>query len=105
MDKIIVAAGVLTIVWVIWFFLFSRKKEYRAAVSSGVQKVITKVKGGYNPGLIVAKAARPFRLLFTWEEEAFCREIVIFGAFNKSAKLSPYEEVVVELLPEKPRRV
>ncbi len=28
--------------------------------------------------------------------------MVVFGAFNKSAKLPPYEEVTVELLPEKP---
>jgi len=103
MDKVIVtAAGILTIGWVIWFFLFSKKKQYRAAVSSGVQEVAVKVKGGYSPDVIVAKAGKPLRLLFTREEEASCTEMVVFGAFNKSAKLPPYEEVVVELLPEKP---
>ncbi|GBE01530.1 hypothetical protein BMS3Abin08_00961 [bacterium BMS3Abin08] len=105
MDKTIATAGVLTIAWAIRFFLFYRKKEYRAAVSSGVQKVITKVQRRYDPDLIVAKAARALGLLFTWEEETFCTEMVIFGAFNMSAKLSPYEEISAALLPEKPRRV
>ncbi|HEB75473.1 MAG TPA: cupredoxin domain-containing protein [Nitrospirae bacterium] len=103
MDRVIVtAAGILTIGWIVWFFLFSKKKQYRAAVSSGIQEVFIRVKGGYDPDVIVAKAGKPLRLVFKREEEASCTEMVVFGAFNKSAKLPPYEEVVVELLPEKP---
>ena len=103
MDKLIVtAAGIFTIAWIIWFFLFSKKEAFKASVSSGVQEVMIKVKGGYDPDLIVAKAGKPLRLRFTREEESSCTEMVVFGAFNKSAKLPPYEEVTVELLPEKP---
>jgi len=103
MDKIIVSVtGVFTIVWIIWFFLFSKKEAFKASVSSGVQEVMVKVKGGYDPDVIVAKAGKPLRLRFTREEEASCTEMVVFGAFNKSAKLPPYEEVIVDLLPEKP---
>ncbi len=103
MDKIIVtAAGISTIVWIIWFFLFSKKEAFKASVTSGVQEVMIKVKGGYTPDVIVAKAGKPLRLRFTREEESSCTEMVVFGAFNKSAKLPPYEEVIVDLLPEKP---
>ncbi len=103
MDKIIVtAAGISTIVWIIWFFLFSKKEAFKASMTSGVQEVMIKVKGGYTPDLIVAKAGKPLRLRFTREEESSCTEMVVFGAFNKSAKLPPYQEVIVDLLPEKP---
>ncbi len=103
MDKIIItAAGISTIAWIIWFFLFSKKEAFKASVTSGVQEVMIKVKGGYNPDLIIAKAGKPLRLRFTREEDSSCTEMVVFGAFNKSAKLPPYEEVIVDLLPEKP---
>jgi len=103
MDKIIVSiAGIFTTAWIIWFFLFSKKEAFKASVSSGVQEVMIKVKGGYDPDVIIAKAGRPLRLRFTREEEVSCTEMVIFSAFNKSAKLPPYEEVIVDLLPEKP---
>jgi plastocyanin domain-containing protein len=60
------------------------------------------VKGCYTPDVIVVKAGKPVRLTFVRQETAACSEMVVFGDFNKSAKLPTGEEVPVEFLPHKP---
>jgi plastocyanin domain-containing protein len=64
--------------------------------------VAVTVKGGYTPDIIVVKAKQPVRLHFTRQESGSCSEMVLFPDFNQSAKLPQGEEVVVELIPEKP---
>jgi len=61
-----------------------------------------RVRGGYWPSVVFARAGRPLRLIFRREETAPCSERVVFPAFGKSAMLPPYEDVTVELLPKEP---
>lgn len=89
-------------VLIAWYFWFSEKKGVRAQAAGGVQQARIIVKGGYTPDVIVVRAGKPLRLTFVRQETAACSEMVIFGDFNKSAKLPPGEEVQVELLPNKP---
>lgn len=89
-------------VLIAWYFWFSEKKGVRAEAIGGVQGVKVLVKGGYTPDVIVVRAGKPVKLTFLRQETAACSEMVIFGDFNKSAKLPPGEEVAVELLPTKP---
>ncbi len=88
-------------VLIAWYFWFSEKKGVRAEAIGGVQGVKVLVKGGYTPDVIVVKAGKPVKLTFLRQETAACSEMVIFGDFNKSAKLPPGEEVSLELLPHK----
>ena len=94
--------GVGLSVLIAWYFWFSEKKGVRAETAGGVQEAKILVKGGYTPDVIVVKAGKPVRLTFVRQETAACSEMVIFGDFNKSAKLPTGEEVPVEFLPQKP---
>ncbi len=94
--------GFALIAWIVWYFWLYEKTGVAAAEVGGVQEVRIRVKGGYDPDVIVVKAGRPVRLHFYREEEASCSEMVIFDDFNKSAKLPPFQETVVELTPEQP---
>lgn len=89
-------------VLIAWYFWFSEKTGVQAEVAKGVQEAKILVKGGYTPDVIVVKAGKPVRLTFLRQETAACSEMVIFGDFNKSARLPPGEEVSVEFLPQQP---
>lgn len=89
-------------VLIAWYFWFSEKKGVRVVTAGGIQEARIVVKGGYTPDVIVVKSGKPVRLTFVRQETATCSEMVVFGDFNKSAKLPPGEEVEVELLPKEP---
>lgn len=102
-SQIIVTIVGLSLLPVIaWYFWFSETKGVRAAVKGAVQEAVVLVKGGYNPDVIVVQHGKPVRLVFNRQETASCSEMVLFPDFNKSAKLPPGEEVVIEFLPENP---
>jgi plastocyanin domain-containing protein len=102
-DVAVTIGGVVLIAAIALFFWGPRKGGYRAPVTSGgYQEAMVLVKGGYTPDVIVVEHGRPVRLNFRREESAACSEMVLFGDFDKSAKLPEGETVAVELLPEKP---
>ncbi|HEY64653.1 MAG TPA: cupredoxin domain-containing protein [Caldilineae bacterium] len=95
-------AGLGVIVWIVWYFWLYERKGVVAAEAGDVQEVRIRVKGGYDPDVIVVKAGKPVRLHFYREEEVSCSEMVIFEDFNQSAHLPPFQETVVELTPQEP---
>ena len=99
---VVTLVGLSLLPLIAWYFWFSEKKGVRAAVKGDVQEVLVQVKGGYNPDVIVVQHGKPVRLIFNRQETASCSEMVLFPDFNKSAKLPTGENVVVELVPEKP---
>jgi plastocyanin domain-containing protein len=64
---------------------------------SGYQEATILVKDGYTPDTIVVERDKPVRLVFRREETTPCSETVVFGDFDKSAKLPQGEQVPVEL--------
>jgi plastocyanin domain-containing protein len=66
----------------------------------GVQEVRVRVKGTYEPDVILCLPGRPLRITFRREETAACSERVVFPAFGKSAMLPPFQDVTIELRPE-----
>ncbi|KAA3616830.1 MAG: cupredoxin domain-containing protein [Calditrichaeota bacterium] len=104
LDQIIVTiVGILSSVWVAWFFWFSeRKATHVTSSNSNVQEAMIKVKGGYSPDIIVVQAGKPVRLNFHREETALCSEQVLFSDFNKQATLTPFTTVPVEFTPDVP---
>jgi plastocyanin domain-containing protein len=101
-DRVLVDLVGLTLIgFVVWFFWLVRARGVRAAVSSGgYQEQMVLVKGGYTPDVIVVEAGKPVRLNFVRQEAASCSEMVLFPAFNKSAKLPEGKTVPVEFLPK-----
>ncbi len=55
----VTAFGAAAIVWVLWYFLFSRGPAVAAREAGDVQEVRVTVKGGYTPDTIVVQAGKP----------------------------------------------
>ncbi len=66
-----------------------------------VPTVRVRVKGGYQPSVLHGRVGEPIRIVFSREETASCSEHVVFPAFGKSAMLPPFEDVAIELVPER----
>ena len=99
----VTALGVVAIVWVLWYFLFSRGTAVAAAATvGGVQEVRVIVKGGYTPDTIVVQAGKPVRLQFYRDETADCSERVVFEQFGVDQQLPPFQTTAIEFTPEEP---
>ena len=99
----VTALGVVAIVWVLWYFLFSRGTAVAATASvGGVQEVRITVKGGYTPDTIVVQAGKPVRLQFYRDETADCSERVVFERFDIDTQLPPFQTTAVEFTPDEP---
>lgn len=61
-----------------------------------------RVRGGYAPDVLVARAGEPVRIAFRREESSPCSEEVVFPAFAVRADLPQGKEVTVELPPAEP---
>jgi plastocyanin domain-containing protein len=102
-DVLALLIGLGLIASIAWFFWGPRVGGARLALSSsGYQEAMVLVKGGYTPDVLVVQHGKPVRLTFRREETAACSEMVVFGDFNKSAKLPTGQDVRVEFLPERP---
>ncbi len=101
-NVIVTAAGVLLIILVNWYFFFSKTKETHASSEgSSLQEVRIRVKGGYDPDVIVVKKGVPVRLNFYREETADCSDTIVFGDFNIRKPLPAFRTTPVEFTPEK----
>ncbi len=98
---VVVDALVLAgIAFIVWYFWLSEKRAVRAVGAGGVQEVHVRVKGGYDPDVIVVERGRPLRLHFNRQETAACSEMVVFPDFGVSRQLPAGEVVTIELDPE-----
>lgn len=60
-----------------------------------------RVRGGYEPAVLRACVGEHLRIVFSREETAPCSERVLFPAFGRSAMLPPFEDVALDLVPER----
>lgn len=100
----VTVGGLTAIGWIGWFFFLSERQQTRAAAVSGVQEIDVRVKGGYDPDVIVVQPGLPVRLNFYRDETASCSDTVVFGDFGISRPLPAYQTTPVEFTPEKPGR-
>jgi plastocyanin domain-containing protein len=102
-TKILVAIfGILLIVFVNWYFFFSKGEKVKASVKeSGVQEIKVMVKGGYDPDVIVVKKGIPVKIDFYRDETADCSEEIVFGDFGIRKSLPAYKTTSIEFTPEK----
>jgi len=97
----VTALGAAAIIWVLWYFLFSRGRAV-AASAGGVQEVRVLVKGGYTPDTIVVQAGKPVRLQFYRDETADCSERVVFERFGIDQQLPAFQTTTIEFTPDQP---
>jgi len=95
--------GVLFIIFVNWYFFFSKRKVTRATVEpAGIQEINVMVKGGYSPDVIVVKRGIPVRINFYRDETDDCSDTIVFGDFNIRNPLPAFQTTPIEFTPEKP---
>lgn len=82
--------------------LLERIRHFRRRPSDGVAQVCVRLRGGFRPNVIYATAGRPIRIVFHREETTACSASVVFPALGTCATLPPYENVAVDLLPDRP---
>ncbi|MDT8322282.1 MAG: cupredoxin domain-containing protein [Xanthomonadales bacterium] len=98
-QLIVNLAGVALIAAIVWYFWLYRKEGVQVAEVAGVQQAAIRVKGGYDPDVIVVKKGKPVRLQFSREESSMCSEMVVFDKIGKSAKLPEGEIVNIDFTP------
>lgn len=96
--------GVLTILWINYYFFLAQRDVAVAAVSpaQGAQRVAIEVRGGYSPAIVRVRAGRKVRLEFRREETSGCTEEVVIPDFGVRTFLPSYQTTPVEFTPEKP---
>ena len=101
-EIVVSTGGVVAIGWVIWFFFLGERQRVRAAVGAeGTQEIRVRVKGGYEPDVIVVEKGRPVRLNFYRDETAACSDTVVFGDFGIARPLPAFRTTAVEFTPER----
>lgn len=92
--------GLALIALIVWYFWLYRREGIQITEVGGMQEVQIKVKGGYDPDVIVVKQGKPVRLHFNRQESAMCSEMVIFDKIDQSAKLPEGETITIEFTPQ-----
>ena len=77
-QLIVNVLGLAVIAFIAWYFWLYRREGLQIAEVGGVQEVQIKVKGGYDPDVIVVKKDKPVRLQINRQEYSLCSEMVIF---------------------------
>ncbi len=99
---IVTISGLMLIILVNWYFLFSKRKVFQAESKEiGLQEVKIVVKGGYSPDVIMVKKGIPVRLDFYRDETADCSDTIVFGDFNIRKPLPAFKTTAIEFTPEK----
>jgi plastocyanin domain-containing protein len=100
---LVTAAGVAAIAWVIWyFFLGERERATAVLTGEGVQEIKVRVKGGYDPDVLVVEKGRPVRIDFYRDETASCSDTVVFADFGIARPLPAFRTTPVEFTPDRP---
>ncbi len=97
----VLTGGVGLIAFLVWFF-FGPKEGKRAETKAGVQEIIIRVEGTYQPDHIQVQAGVPVRLKFDRQENVGCSERVIFPDFNVNQELPAFQTTTIEFTPDKP---
>ncbi len=95
-------AGLGLIGLIVWFFWLYPRRRVVAVQALGAQEVRIRVRGGYDPDVVVVQAGRPVRLHFYREEDTPCSRTVVFPDLGVSADLTPFQDTAVEVTPPRP---
>jgi plastocyanin domain-containing protein len=100
---LVTVAGIAAIAWVIWYFFLGERKRAAAVVTGeGVQEIKVRVKGGYDPDVLVVERGRPVRIDFYRDETASCSDTVVFADFGIVRPLPAFRTTPVEFTPDRP---
>lgn len=97
-DKIIVLAiGIIGIIFTYWFFLMKNEKEVTVVGDS----IDITVEGGYQPDVISISKGKTTKINFLRKDPSSCLEEVILADFKIKKYLPMNKRVSIEIKPEK----
>jgi plastocyanin domain-containing protein len=105
-DWIVIAAGLVAIAWVNWYFFFASRGVAVASPATGgaLSEVVITVDGGYSPALVRVEAGRPVRLVFDRKDTSSCSEEVVFPDFGIRKFLPTGKRTPIVITPGAPGR-
>jgi plastocyanin domain-containing protein len=99
-DQIgVTVAGVVLIVFVLWYFL-GESSSSRGPSGGSSQEVVITVQGGYVPETVVLERGKPAKLRFQREEDAECSAEVVLPAFGIRRTLPPFKTTTIDIEPD-----
>lgn len=101
-EATVLAASVAAIGWITWYFFIAGRPTVRAAGTGGLQHVVVRVDGGYDPQRIEVQAGRPVRLTFDRVDRGGCSEEVVLPEFGIRRFLPAGTHTSVEFTPSRP---
>jgi P-type Cu+ transporter len=103
MIILIIALALGAIGWINWFFFFARRPAARAALNrSGVQEVLVRVAGGYEPSQVRVTQGVPVRLTFDRQETSGCSEEIVLPDFGIRRFIPAHRKTQIEFTPSEP---
>ena len=107
-DWAVIAAGIVAIAWVNWYFFVAGRSPAPVANASSrgeaQQGYTITVEGGYDPAVLRVKAGRPVRLVFDRRDSGSCSEEIVFPDFGIRRFLPTGKKTVVDITPPKAGR-
>lgn len=97
----VIAVGIASIAFVIWYFFGERESVAASVNEGGTQEVKITVRGGYAPDVVVVRRGVPVRIAFYRDETDSCSEQVIFGDFGIARDLPAFKTTSIEFTPDK----
>ncbi len=99
-TEIAVLAGGIGVIGLLYWFFFGSKEAKKATVTAeGVQEILVRVEGSYQPDVIRVEAGRPVRLVFDRQEDVGCSDTVVFPDLGISQPLPAFAKTTVEFTP------
>jgi plastocyanin domain-containing protein len=98
---LVTALGVLAILWVNWYFLFSSARP-AAAAAQGPQRFRIEVNNAYLPSAVRVRTGQSVRLDFHRVDNSSCTEEVLVPDFGIRAYLPNGRTTSVEFTPQAP---
>jgi plastocyanin domain-containing protein len=102
LELLVLAGSAAAILFVLWYFFWSRGEGVRADSGAGVQQARIRVKGAYDPDTIVVEAGRPVRLEFYRDETNACSEVLALPSFGIHRELPAFATTSIEFTPAEP---
>jgi plastocyanin domain-containing protein len=98
----VVILGLAAIAWINWYFFLAERRAAAVAAkvgATGLQQVVIRVEGGYEPARVRLRAGSPARLVFDRREDSSCSEEVVIPELGIRRFLPAHQRTGVDLPP------
>ncbi|MFO0624348.1 MAG: cupredoxin domain-containing protein [Polyangiales bacterium] len=99
MEILVVLGSAGAIAFVLGYFFGEKPREAARTEGGGPQAVTIRVRGGYDPSVVVVRQGQPVRLDFVRDETSACSEQVVLADFGITRDLPAHATTAVAFTP------